>query len=133
MRQPRIEAGCIPKKHYRPKEYWCPELSALRDKKKFWWRLWVENNKPRHGPISDVLKSLKKKFRKVSRKCIMDQKKNKFYKLNSLFADRKLPQFWNKIKMQLRNSPNSTLKPEGLCRLLLWCNGYPSGLPEHRY
>ena len=87
------EAGCIPKKHYRPKDYWCPELSALRDKKKFWWRLWVENNKPRNGPIFDILKYLKKKFRKLSRQCILDQKKNKYHNLNSLFSDKKLPQF----------------------------------------
>ena len=30
------EAGIIPKKCYTPKAFWCPELSLLRDKKRFW-------------------------------------------------------------------------------------------------
>ncbi|KAK2164342.1 hypothetical protein LSH36_65g03007 [Paralvinella palmiformis] len=34
-------ASCIPKKQYSPKKYWCPELSRLRDSKRFWWHLWV--------------------------------------------------------------------------------------------
>ena len=27
------ESGCVPHKSLKPKAYWCPELSALRDKK----------------------------------------------------------------------------------------------------
>ena len=30
------EAGCVPKKSLKPKTYWCPELSSLRDKKQMW-------------------------------------------------------------------------------------------------
>ena len=30
------EAGCIPNKTLKQKAYWCPELSAFRDKKHIW-------------------------------------------------------------------------------------------------
>ena len=33
LRNTASEAGCIPHKTLQPKAYWCPELSALRDKK----------------------------------------------------------------------------------------------------
>ena len=56
------EAGCIPHKTLKPKAYWCPELSALRDKKRIWWSIWVGCNRPRTGIIFDILKDLKKKF-----------------------------------------------------------------------
>ena len=29
------DAGCIPNRRYKPKPFWCPELSAARDKKTF--------------------------------------------------------------------------------------------------
>ncbi|KAK2174312.1 hypothetical protein NP493_812g02013 [Ridgeia piscesae] len=31
------EAGCKQKHCNKPKTYWCPELSHLRDRKRFWW------------------------------------------------------------------------------------------------
>ena len=38
-------------KQYKPKCFWCPELASLRDKKKFWWNIWVANGRPREGHI----------------------------------------------------------------------------------
>ena len=32
------DAGCIPNRRYKPEPFWCPELSAARDKKRFWWQ-----------------------------------------------------------------------------------------------
>ena len=34
------EAGCKQKHCNKPKTYWCPELSHLRDRKRFRWQLW---------------------------------------------------------------------------------------------
>ena len=51
-------AGCLSIKVYKPKAYWYPELSQLRDRKRFWWTIWVANGRPR----------VKKLFRKTSRK-----------------------------------------------------------------
>ena len=30
------------RKQFQPKPYWCPRLSELRERKRFWWRLWTE-------------------------------------------------------------------------------------------
>ena len=38
-------------KQYKAKPFWCPELATLRNKKKFWWNLWVTNGRPRYGQI----------------------------------------------------------------------------------
>ncbi|KAK2141093.1 hypothetical protein LSH36_1164g00034 [Paralvinella palmiformis] len=53
-------AGCIPKKQYSPKKYWCPELSRLRDSKRFWWHLWVSNGRPRTGEVFKCCRRVKK-------------------------------------------------------------------------
>ena len=47
------EAGCVSKKQFKPKPYWCPQLSLIRDKKRFWWSLWVDNGRPRVGLVFD--------------------------------------------------------------------------------
>ena len=44
------EAGCKQKHCNKPKTYWCPELSHLRDRKRFWWRLWNDNEGLVAGP-----------------------------------------------------------------------------------
>jgi len=43
------EAGCKQKHCNKPKTYWCPKLNHLRDRKRFWWRLWNDNDRPRAG------------------------------------------------------------------------------------
>ena len=45
------KAGCVSKKQSKPKPYWCPQLSLIRDKKRFWWYLWVDNGRPRVGRV----------------------------------------------------------------------------------
>ena len=35
------ETGCVPNKMLKPKAFWCPELSKLCDKNRFWWNIWV--------------------------------------------------------------------------------------------
>ena len=57
MRDSAIEAGCYSKQHVKTKRYWCPELSKLRDRKRFWWKLWVENGRPREGSVFSVYKA----------------------------------------------------------------------------
>ena len=37
IRDSAVEAGCNSKQHVKPKRYWCPDLSKLRDRKRFWW------------------------------------------------------------------------------------------------
>ena len=61
-----LEAGCIPSKCFKPKPYWCPELSRLRNKKRFWWKLWIDNGRPQTGVISECYRGIKTLYRKVS-------------------------------------------------------------------
>ena len=68
MRDAAQCAGCVPRRVFKPKPYWCPELSQLRDRKRFWWTLWVANDRPRHGAVYECHKSIKKLFRKMCRK-----------------------------------------------------------------
>ena len=56
------EAGCISQHRNAPKPYWCPELRRLiGDKKIFWWRLWVDNGRPRMGVVLDSYKYFEKR------------------------------------------------------------------------
>ena len=62
-----VESGCLPQTRYKPRPYWCPELSEIRDKKRFWWRLWVDNDRPRTGEVFKCYKYVKKLFRRMCR------------------------------------------------------------------
>ena len=67
MRDSAIAAGCYSKQHIKPKRHWCPELSTLRDRKRFWWNVWVNNGSPREWSVCSVYKDVKKAFRRISR------------------------------------------------------------------
>ena len=62
------EAGCKQKHCNKPKTYLCPELSHLRDRKRFWWRLWNDNDRPRAGYMT--YRYIKKVFRRRIRQCV---------------------------------------------------------------
>jgi hypothetical protein len=64
------KAGCVYKKQFKPKPYWCPELNKLKDKKRFWWQLWVSNGRPREGAVFECYKGTKRLFRKTCRQNI---------------------------------------------------------------
>ena len=81
MRDSAVEAGCYSKQHVKPKRYWCHELSKLRDRKRFWWNLWVDNGRPREGAVFSVYKDVKRAFRRRSRYHVANQSRNKHYKL----------------------------------------------------
>ena len=44
------------KKLYKPKKYWCPKLSCLKDHKRFWWCLWINNGHSKSGAVHDCYK-----------------------------------------------------------------------------
>ena len=53
------EAGCTPHHNFKPKPYWCPELSVIRDRKRFWYSIWSQNGKPRSGVVFECYKGVK--------------------------------------------------------------------------
>lgn len=40
------ESGCVSNNRNIPKCYWFPLLSQLSDKKRFWWRIWLQCGRP---------------------------------------------------------------------------------------
>ena len=103
------ESGCVPNKSLKPKAYWCPELSALRDKKRFWWSIWAACDKPRTGIIFDILKDLKKKFRYLCRRKISTLSSKPLNMLNFHFKNKDMCAFWNKLKANNHNKVASKL------------------------
>ena len=104
------ESGCIPHKTLKPKAYWCPNLSALRDKKRYWWEIWVSCDRPRNGIIYDIHKDLKKKFRRLCRKNISALSKKPLDTLNRHFKNNDMCAFWNKLKSNNHTKTNSKLR-----------------------
>ena len=105
-------AGCIPSKILKPKTFWCPELSRLRDKKRFWWSVWVSCNRPRSGVVFGIWKDLKKKFRKLSRQNIHALSSRDTNIINSSFQQRQMCTFWNKLKQIQKSKHHSNLSAD---------------------
>ena len=134
MLESTSEAGSRPKKYYAPKPYWCPELSEMRDKKRFWWRLWVDCGRPRQGPTFDCYKQAKKMFRRLSRDCMNKVMENGFSKFNELFYKKNLRAFWQYVKKSRRHSVNTKLKVDTLgahFESIMTDNGVLSQEQEH--
>ena len=93
-----IKAGCKQKHCNKPKPHWCPELSHPRDRKRFWWRLWNDNDRPRAGAVYETYKYIKTLFRRRTRQCVDRSVNNKYQKLNVMLKNRKMSAFWNVIK-----------------------------------
>jgi len=106
------EAGCLPKRAYKPKAYWCPQLSRLRDRRKCWWDIWDSCGRPRSGTVFDIVKSLKKEFRRVSRINIQRLAYKDIDALNRHFSARKTKSFWNILKKSQRSHIDSCLSAD---------------------
>jgi hypothetical protein len=105
-------AGCTQQRKFKPKPYWCPRLSQLRDKKRFWWRLWVDNGRPRSGSVYDCYKGVKKLFRQVFRQSVTHITNSHYHKLQSLYTNGKIRSFWNEIKNNKHIKVKSSLDPD---------------------
>ena len=104
------ESGCVPTKMFKPKTYWCPELSFLRDRKRFWWSIWISCDRPRSGIIFNILKDLKRKFRKLSRSNINNLAMKETNIINGQFKNRNMNVLWNKLKANKKLKVKSNLK-----------------------
>ena len=102
------KAGCIPRHIFQPKKYWCPELSRARDTKRFWWQLWVANDRPRHGMVYTCYKHVKRLFRKLSRSCVLNSQNELYYSLDNLLH-RDTNAFWKRIKGRRRSRTHSSM------------------------
>ena len=103
------EAGGTPKKSRPPKAYWCPELAVLRDKKRFWWNIWVSSGRPRDGILFNIYKHLKKQFRKTSRHFVNNINLKQTSEIHHQFNKRNMKSFWNLLKRHQRSTVHSAL------------------------
>ena len=106
------QSGCIPQKVLKAKTYWCPELSQLRDKKRIWWSIWISLDRPREGLIFNILKDIKKKFRKLSRSNINTLAMKDTNLINAQFKEINMKIIWNKLKMNKKFKVNSNLNAD---------------------
>ena len=81
MRASAREAGCVPRKMFKPKKYWCPMLSQLRYRKRFWFMVWNQCDRPKNGIVYDGYKGVKKVFQRTSRQYIQRQEQARFFKV----------------------------------------------------
>ena len=110
MRDSAVEAGWHSKQHVKPKRYWCPELSKLRDRKRFWWHLWVDDGRPGEGSVFSVYKDVKKAFRRRSRYHVaINQSRNGDCKLYEMIKARYMTGFLNVIKRRRSIQVTSSL------------------------
>jgi hypothetical protein len=110
------EAGCIPKHVSHPKAFWCPELSRLRDQKRFWWSIWISMGRPRSGAVYNIWKGLKKQFRRLARHNVQNIMTRDYRIMNSLYRSRNMKSFWNKLKLHQQVRTNSHLTADNLAQ-----------------
>ncbi|MCG8430992.1 MAG: reverse transcriptase family protein, partial [Candidatus Omnitrophica bacterium] len=102
------ESGCV--SNVRPRKlYWCPQLQELKTRKRFWWSIWVQNDRPRNGVIFDCYKYVKKQFRRVSRQCVQRYLDNRAKNLSFMFGIGRSRSFWNGIKQTRQFKTHSLL------------------------
>ena len=96
---------------YKPKPYWCPQLSQLRDKKRFWWRIWQDCGRPREGAVWDSYKAAKREFRRVNRDRVNALMRRPLSKMNEMFYAGRLSAFWRHVKRSRKLKVTSKLTP----------------------
>jgi len=114
LHESATEAGGSQRKHFKPKPYWCPELSYMRDRKRFWWKLWSEAGRPRQGAVFDCYKGIKKMFRRLSRKCINNILQQSYSRFNNLYCNGRLSAFWRSVKNSHKTTVNSNLSVDSM-------------------
>ena len=111
MRQPKNRDAFL-QKFSKPKTYWCPELSLLRDRKRFWWTIWISCDRPRSGIVFIILKDHKRQFRKLSHSNINNLAQKETNIINTQFRNRNLNTLWNKLKVNKKLKVRSKLNAE---------------------
>ena len=99
MHESAREAGCNVSDPKRRKLYWSPQMRELKERKRFWWNIWIENCKPRRGIIYECYKNVKRQFRRASRQGIQKHMDERVKFLSSRFRIGQTKRFWNGIKM----------------------------------
>lgn len=108
------DAGCVSAKHGVPKKWWCPKLSRLRDRVRFWRHLWCEMGRPRTGHVYDCYKNTKKEYKRTCRRCIANLEFARNDEINCFFSQRKMKAFWNTVHRSQQSKTESSLTTDSL-------------------
>ena len=114
MHQAAKEAGCYPEKRFKPKAFWCPEVQKLRNKKKFWWRLWSTCGRPRSGTVYECYKDLKRRFRCICRKNVQSVIDKHIRSATHDFKSNNIKSFWKRISARRKQNSTSPLEADSL-------------------
>ena len=101
-------SNCHPDHHFRPKKYWCPHLTSMRNTKRFWWHLWVENGRPRSGEVFNCYKGVKRLYRKLCRYYANYYTDESYRFLDDLFV-RDRNKFWKHIRRKRKKQSNGAV------------------------
>jgi len=85
------------------KHWWTTECTLAKSRNRFWYKLWVENDKPSHGVIFECYKESKKYFRKACRNAQTNHINTQYRAVSSYFRHRNTNKLWAAVK-QLKNS-----------------------------
>jgi exonuclease III len=102
------DAGITPARLFKPKRFWCPDLSLLRNRKRFWWSIWHTCGRPRTGQVFDCWKHAKRAFRSACRHFAHNAANKGVRELNALYSCGNLTGFWRKLARRSQ-APSSSL------------------------
>ena len=101
-----------------------PWTQPPTNRKRFWWRLWNDNDRPRAGAVYETYKYIKKVFRRRTRQCVDRSVNNKYQKLNAMLKNRKLSAFWNVIKQRKSTKVNLCVPQILMNSMVMLCKLY---------
>ena len=90
------------KKAQKPKcrrvPWWSQDCTIARDKTRFWRKLWLKCDKNRHTQVFNIYKYVKKIYRNVRRKTMLNFHRHNFDIITDLFKHGDSKKFWNRVR-----------------------------------
>ena len=104
------DAGCS-RRWKPPKSWWTPEVSAARDRTRFWHCLWTEAGQPRNTVLHDCFRAARRAYRRSRADAARAKADSGARLLSALRRDRNIRAFWRRVELARRGSagPRSTL------------------------
>ena len=88
-----------------------PNYESCGSKNRFWWNLWVQNDRRHTGEVYRCNKAVKKLFRQVCRRNVSNLQNEEYRSIITSSRTQNLNKFWSSIKTKHRKKNNSSLQP----------------------
>ena len=95
---------------------WNDHVKPYRDQSIFWHRLWVDNDRPRHGIIADIRRRTRTSYHHAVKKLKSDQAKLKANKMATALQSQNGRDLWSEVKRinsKKMNVPNTVDNAQG--------------------